>query len=296
MTSKVILITGCSTGFGNGAAKALASQGHIVYASMRGVESKNEKPASELKAFAGSQNVALRVIELDVTSDSAVESAVSTVIREAGRIDVVINNAGVMPQGPTEAFTVEQFRQNLDVNTVGPFRVARAVFPHMRKQGEGLLINVTSILGRLTLPSFGIYQAGKWALEALSESLRYEASAYGIDVVIVEPGPFETALTPNAPAPGDRARLEQIKDVQERFEQMMASFMATFANPEAPTDPKLCVDGIVELIAMPAGKRPIRTVVGIDFGVIEFNRLTDPIRRGALGALGLESTDEVKTT
>lgn len=245
---------------------------------MRGVDAKNEKPASELKAYADLQNVALRVIELDVTSDSSVETAVSTVIQEAGRIDVVINNAGVMPQGPTEAFTVEQFRQNLDVNTVGPFRVARAVFPQMRKQGEGLLINVTSILGRITLPSFGIYQAGKWALEALSESLRYEVSGCGIDVVIVEPGPFETELTPNAPAPGDRARLEQSKDVQERFEQMMAIFMSTFADPEAPTDPKLCVDGMVELIGMPAGKRPIRTVLGMDFGVNQNNRLTEPIR------------------
>lgn len=293
--SKVILITGCSTGFGNGVAKSLADQGHIVYASMRGVNTKNKKPASELRAYAESQNVALRVVELDVTSDSSVESAVSAVIQEAGRIDVAVNNAGVMPQGPTEAFTVEQFRQNLDVNTVGPFRVARAVFPHMRTQGEGLLINVTSILGRLALPSFGIYQAGKWALEALSESLRYEVSGCGIDVVLVEPGPFDTELTPNAPAPADRARLEQLKDVQERFEQMMAIFMATFANPEAPTDPKLCVDGIVQLIAMPAGKRPIRTVLGMDFGVNDFNRLTDPIRRGAIGALGLESMDELKT-
>ena len=296
MTSKVILVTGCSSGFGNGAAKALADQGHTVYASMRGVDAKNERSAAELRAYAASHSVALHVLELDVTSDSSVEEAVSTVIKNAGRIDVAINNAGVMSQGPTEAFTVEQFRQNLDVNSIGPFRVARAVFPHMRQQGEGLLINVTSILGRLTLPSFGIYQASKWALEALSESLRYEASGSGIDVVIVEPGPFNTELTPNAPAPGDTARLEQLKDVQESFEQMMAGFMETFANPEAPTDPKLCVDGILELIATPAGKRPIRTVLGMDFGVNEFNRLTDPIRRGAIGALGFESMDEVRTS
>ena len=263
---------------------------------MRGVDAKNERSAAELRAYAASHSVALHVLELDVTSDSSVEEAVSTVIKNAGRIDVAINNAGVMSQGPTEAFTVEQFRQNLDVNSIGPFRVAQAVFPHMRQQGEGLLINVTSILGRLTLPSFGIYQASKWALEALSESLRYEASGSGIDVVIVEPGPFNTELTPNAPAPGDTARLEQLKDVQESFEQMMAGFMETFANPEAPTDPKLCVDGILELIATPAGKRPIRTVLGMDFGVNEFNRLTDPIRRGAIGALGFESMDEVRTS
>ncbi len=283
MTSEVILITGCSTGFGNGAAKALADQGHTVYASMRGVDAKNEKPASELRAYANSQKAALHVLELDVTSDSSVETAVSTVIEEAGRIDVAINNAGVMPQGPTEAFTTEQFRQNLDVNTIGPFRVARAVFPQMRRQGEGLLINVTSIGGRIVLPSFGIYHASKWALEALSESLRYEVSGSGIDVVIVEPGPFNTELTPNAPAPGDAARLEQLKDVQESFEQMMAGFMEMFANPEGPTDPKLCVDGMLDLIATPAGKRPIRTVLGMDFGVNEFNRITDPIRRGHWG-------------
>ncbi len=252
---------------------------------MRGVDAKNEKPASELRAYANSQKAALHVLELDVTSDSSVETAVSTVIEEAGRIDVAINNAGVMPQGPTEAFTTEQFRQNLDVNTIGPFRVARAVFPQMRRQGEGLLINVTSIGGRIVLPSFGIYHASKWALEALSESLRYEVSGSGIDVVIVEPGPFNTELTPNAPAPGDAARLEQLKDVQESFEQMMAGFMEMFANPEGPTDPKLCVDGMLDLIATPAGKRPIRTVLGMDFGVNEFNRITDPIRRGAIGAL-----------
>jgi NAD(P)-dependent dehydrogenase (short-subunit alcohol dehydrogenase family) len=294
--SNVTLVTGCSSGFGFIAAKDLSRRGHVVYASMRAVEGKNKEPAEALRACASEESLQLYTLDLDVTSDDSVASAVGQVIDEQGRVDVVVNNAGVMPLGVTEAFTVDQFRDNLEVNLLGVFRLVREVTPHMRTQGQGLVVNVSTVVGRIALPFFGIYQAGKWGLEALSESLRYELSESGIDVVIVEPGPFSTDLVGNSPSPGDSARLAQNVKLNNTFLAMMADFKGNvFENPEAPVDPQILVDTMIELIEMDAGKRPVRTVAGLDFGVKEINRLTDPFRRQALGGMGLEHLESVAT-
>lgn len=294
MSSQVILITGCSTGFGYGLAKRLAEKGHTVFASMRRTTGKNEPRAAELASFAAEKKLRLGVLDLDVTSSDSVDRAVRHVLDHAGRIDVVVNNAGVMPHGATEAFSESELQHVLETNTVGPHRVARAVLPAMRAQRSGLIINVTSILGRICLPAFGIYQASKYALEALTESLRYEVSRDGVDVVIVEPGPFATELVPNAPKPADAARLAELSAVQRTYESMMAAFIGLFQDPTAPTDPEICVDGVVQLIETPAGQRPIRTVLGLDFGVRELNGATDAVRRGVLAGMGMTDLEGVK--
>jgi NAD(P)-dependent dehydrogenase (short-subunit alcohol dehydrogenase family) len=289
-----MLITGCSSGFGYIAAKQLAKRGHIVYASMRSAAENNAGPAAELRTFSDSEEVKLEVLDLDVTSERSVAASVKQVIDEQGRIDVAVNNAGVMPIGVTEAYTVDQFRENLDVNLLGVFRVVREVIPHMRRSGEGLIVNLSTVIGRVAIPFFGVYQAGKWGLEGLTETWRYELSGSGIDVVIVEPGPFATELVANSPAPADTERLAGIPELLDTLEGMMSTFQNNvFQNPQAPVDPQILVDAMIELIEMEPGTRPFRTVAGLDFGVKEINKLTECYRTQALEGLGLGHLDGV---
>src|SRR5262249_35003129 len=132
------------------------------------------------------------VVELDVSNDTSVDHAVEQVLVDAGRIDVLINNAGIASAGITEAFTADQAKMVFNTNIVGLLRTNRAVLPTMRARRNGLIINIGSILGRLTFPFFGIYGASKFAIEALTDSLRYEVSQLGIDVVLVQPSAYPT--------------------------------------------------------------------------------------------------------
>ena len=280
-------MTGSSSGFGLEGSKALALRGHTVFASMRGVHGRNGEVADSLTDFAETHDAELRVVELDVTDPGSVEAAVDGVLAESDGLDVLINNAGQMYLGVTEAFTPGELQRQLDVNVVGPFRLCRSVLPHMRDRGEGLIVNVSSTAGRVVVPFFGVYHASKWALEALSESLRYELAPLGVDVTILEPGPFTTNLFPSTPRPGDRDREEAYGPVRLEMNGVEEAFEATFDDPDAPTDPQLVVDAFVELVEAAPGERPLRTVVGIDFGVRELNAATEPFQEGVLEALGL---------
>ena len=173
---KKILITGCSSGFGYSSAKYLAEKGHHVYATMRNINGKNANPASELKDYSNSNGFKIEVLEMDVTSDESVNSAVAQI----PEVDVLINNAGLGFGGPIEAFSSAQCLAQLDLNIVGTFRVAKAVLPGMRSRNSGLIIQVSSIAGRGAFPGFGVYHASKWGLEGLSEAMRYELAPLGI--------------------------------------------------------------------------------------------------------------------
>jgi len=153
--AKTILITGASSGFGRDTAETLTREGHSVFASFRDSAGRNKSHAEAL------QSKGINVVELDVTNNDSVERAVSNVLSRAGRIDVVINNAGIASAGVSEAFTAEQVRDLFEVNVFGIQRVLRAVLPTLRKQRDGLVINVGSILGRVTFPFFGLYGASK---------------------------------------------------------------------------------------------------------------------------------------
>jgi len=177
--SKTILITGASTGFGRDTAETLARAGHTVYASMRDPQGKNREHAQAMS------KQGIQVVELDVSSDTSVNQAVKEVLARARRIYVLVNNAGVASAGVTEAFTPDQAKVVFNTNVVGLLRTVRSVLPAMRKQRDGLIINIGSILGRVTFPFFGIYGASKFAVEALTDSLRYEVSQLGIDVTLV---------------------------------------------------------------------------------------------------------------
>jgi NAD(P)-dependent dehydrogenase (short-subunit alcohol dehydrogenase family) len=201
----------------------------------------------------------------------------------------VVNNAGQMFVGLTEAFSADEMTRQLDINVVGTHRVSRAFLPEMRKQGRGLIVNVSSVAGRLAIPFFGVYHASKWAVEGYSAGLRTELASSGVDVVIVEPGPFTTELFPRSPKPEDGdGRGKTYPDVaHQTLEGMSGGFEGMFADPDTPTDPSVVVDSIIGLIEMPAGTRPLRTVLGVDFGVRDLNAAAEPIETAAIEALGL---------
>ncbi|TDI75212.1 MAG: SDR family oxidoreductase [Bacteroidetes bacterium] len=284
---KKILITGCSSGFGYNSAKYFAEKGQHVYATMRNINGKNTNPAAELKEFANSNDLKLEVIEMDVTSDESVNSAVAQI----PEVDVLINNAGMGFGGPIEAFSSAQFLAQLDLNIVGTFRVAKAVLPGMRSRSSGLIIQVSSIAGRGAFPGFGIYHASKWGLEGLSEAMRYELAPLGIDVVIVEPGPFSTNFFGNMiPATSDDIA-SAYKHVGEFFDGFGQQVQSMFEDENAPTDPMIVVKIFEDLINAPAGSRPLRTIAGLDFGFQALNDAVEPIRKAGLESMGLEGVD-----
>ncbi len=284
---KRILITGCSTGFGYESAKYLSKKGQYIYASMRNTTGKNSKVAAELKEYANLNNCNIEILDLDVTSDSSVLAAVSNI----SDLDVLINNAGIGYGGPVEAFSSKDILAQLDLNIVGPLRVAKAVLPKMRTRGSGLIIQVSSTAGRAAFPGFGIYNASKWGLEGVSEALRYELAPLGVDVVLVEPGPFETSFFNNMLGSSDPEIAHAYKHVGEFMEGFGGQVQNLYADENAPTDPMIVVKTYEDLINMPTGSRPLRTIAGLDFGFQALNDAVEPIRLSGLESMGLNGID-----
>ena len=284
---KKILITGCSSGFGYDSAKYLAKKGHYVYATMRNIKGKNAKAAEELKDFAKSEGLIIDVLEMDVTSDESVKSAVA----EIPEVDVLINNAGVGYGGALEAFSSNEVMAQLDLNIVGPMRVAKAVLPGMRAKKSGLIIQVSSTAGRAAFPGFGVYHASKWGLEGMSEAMRYELAPLGIDVVIVEPGPFSTNFFGSIVNAQNEEVALAYQHVGEFFEGFGNQVKNLFKDENAPTDPMIVVKIFENLIDTPKGSRPLRTIAGLDFGFQALNDATEPIRKTGLASMGIENWD-----
>lgn len=291
---KVSVVTGASSGLGRLLAERLARCGYAVHATMRDVLGRNRPHAMALAQLAAREHLPICVEEMDVTSDEQVARTVDGIMRDEGRIDLLVNNAGTMYGGVTEAFTPEEFREQLDVNVIGAFRASRAVLPVMRRQQSGLLVHVSSIAGRLGLPFFGLHCASKWALDALGESLRYELAPFGVDSVIVEPGPFHTRFFDRAKRPADHTRSAEYGPTAAISHTLFAAFDQLFATEPAATDPQQVVNAICTLIEMPAGQRPLRTVVGVDFGVRALNEATRTAGPAMLAGLGLPHLEDVE--
>lgn len=281
-----ILVTGTSSGFGKLTAETLARAGHRVFAGMRDPNGKNAGARDEMLAKGG----AIEVIDLDVTSDASVDAAVALMDGRAGGIDVVVNNAGIAGLGMIESFTVEQARAMYEVNVLGVHRLNRAVLPIMRRGNSGLLIHVTSTIGRFVLPYLAIYVSTKFALEALAEGYRYELAPSGMESVIVEPGTYPTKIATNMVAPADPARAEAYPALLPGLQGFQGMLEALGNNPNAP-NPQEVADAILRLVEMPAGKRPLRTIVDAQTGpLIEgLNRMTDQIQAQAFGGMGMSA-------
>jgi NAD(P)-dependent dehydrogenase (short-subunit alcohol dehydrogenase family) len=185
----VIFITGTSSGIGLATAVAFGRAGQDVYASMR-----NPNRAPELASIVAKEKLPIKLLPMDVDDDVSVGKTVAGVLADSGRIDVLVNNAGIAVTGPVEELALADFRRVMETNYFGALRCIQAVFPGMRERRSGHIINVSSIQGRMSVPSYAAYAASKWALEAASEALAQEAKSFGIKVSIVEPGMIATSV------------------------------------------------------------------------------------------------------
>ena len=186
---KVAVVTGSSSGIGHETALILARNNYLTYATMRNLDK-----GSGLKKIAAKENLEskIRFIQLDVTSDNSVKNAIQTISSEAGRIDVLVNNAGYGLTGAFEDLSIEEIKSQYETNVFGLIRVTQAVLPIMRKQRSGIIVNISSGAGRFGYPSGSAYVSTKFAVEGLTESMSYEVEPFGIRMVLVEPGVIKT--------------------------------------------------------------------------------------------------------
>jgi NAD(P)-dependent dehydrogenase (short-subunit alcohol dehydrogenase family) len=289
--NKIIVITGASSGFGALTARALARAGHTVYASMRGTTGRNAAQVAEAARYASEHGVDLRTVELDVASAESVERGVAAIMTEAGRIDVVIHNAGHMSFGPAEAFTPEQFAELYDINVLSTQRVNRAVLPHMRKRGAGLVVWVSSSSTRGgTPPYLSPYFAAKAAMDSLAVSYASELARWGIETSIIVPGAFTKGTNHfvHAGAPADVARAAEYNDgpyagVPEQALKGLASL------EPADADVLAVAEAIVRIVDTPFGKRPFRTHIDPSQDGAEIvNGVADRVRAEMFRRIGLE--------
>jgi NADP-dependent 3-hydroxy acid dehydrogenase YdfG len=268
-------------------AETFKRQGHRVFAGARDISGRNRAPAEALR----SQGV--EVVELDVTDDKSVDAGVAAVLAATGnRLDVLVNNAGIATAGVSEAFTSDQVRELYNTNVVGIHRVLRAALPALRAKADGLVVNVSSIVGRVNFPFFGLYNGTKFAVEAITEGYRYELSQLGVDVILVQPSAYPTNLFAAIRQPGDAARAASYGAVAQIPGKMFESFQAMFTAKDAP-NPHDVAKAVAGLIDAPKGTRPFRTVIGQSFGADTINAATAPIQEQALTALGLAHLDRV---
>ncbi len=275
--NKTVVITGSSSGFGYLTTLTLARKGYNVWATMRNSETKNSLKKEELLSIAKKENLKISVIDMNVNSDESVSNAIQSIVNVDGRIDYLINNAGYMFVGITEAYSIQQAKDQFETNFFGILRTTKAVAPFMRSQKEGLIINVTSLAGRLTFPYFGIYCASKHAVEAYSQAMRYELAPFGVEVSIVEPGPFGTNLLFTGPKEDDQEVFNAYGEHKDVPHAMLKNFESFYATDEA-LDPQLVADKITSLVEANKGTRVERVVAGIDYGVLDYNDKVAPIQ------------------
>lgn len=253
----VALITGCSSGFGLLSALHFARAGEAVVAGVRDLS--DGEPLSAARAAEG---LDLRVLALDVTDATSVERAVAQALEWHGRIDVLVNNAGYGLSGAVEETTDADARALFDTNLFGPLRLLRAVLPGMRAQHSGVVVQVSSIAGRVSAPFAGVYSATKFALEAVSESLHYELRPFGIRVAIIEPGTYATGFRHNRRAAGSSGDSSPYSAVRQRWEVAAAGLPGR----DQPGDPALVAAAVYD--AATRCDHPLRRLVGADAELI----------------------------
>ena len=284
--TRTILITGTSSGFGRETAERLARDGYRVFATMRDIAGRNRSHADALR----SQKIG--VVELDVTDDSSVDRAITSILAEAGKINVLVNNAGIASVGVTEAFTADQAKAIFDTNVIGLLRVTRAVLPSMRREREGLIINMGSVFGRVTFPFIGIYGASKMAIEALTDSIRLEVSQLGVEVVEVQSGAYPTSLYSSIQRPADDHITKSYGEVGQIPDAIYKTFTSMLQGKDAPK-PHDVAEAVAKLVGQAKGSRAPRTVVGTSFGADKINADVAPVQKAVVSGLGLGHLEEL---
>jgi NAD(P)-dependent dehydrogenase (short-subunit alcohol dehydrogenase family) len=288
-TPKVVLITGASSGFGAMTARALADAKHVVYAGMRNIGGRNARAAESARRYAVQRGVTLRPVEMDVSDQASVDAAVGAVLAEAGRVDVVIHNAGHMVLGPTEAFTPEQLAAVYDTNVLSTQRVNRAVLPALRARRDGLVIWVGSSSSRGgTPPYLGPYFAAKAAEDALAVSYAAELTRFGIETTIVVPGSFTSGTNhfANAGRPADEHIATAYETEYAGLMDEVGRKLAEMAPDDA--DPSEVPRQIVKVVDMQKGSRPFRVYVDpADDGAEDVFRVGDRVRQWFYQRIGL---------
>jgi NAD(P)-dependent dehydrogenase (short-subunit alcohol dehydrogenase family) len=268
----------------------LARVGHHVFASMRDLAAHGGKPVAEMEQLARDEKLALVPIALDVTSQSSADAAIARIVSEAGRLDVLVHNAGHMTFGPTEAFTPEQLAHVYDVNVVGTQRVNRAALPHLRKHGQALMLWVGSSSTRGGTPPFlAPYFAAKAGMDALAQSYALELSRFGIETTIIVPGAFTkgTRHFEHASQPDDGKRADVYWSGPYAGVDKQALVGLAALEP-ADADVQAVVQAIREIVDMPHGHRPFRVHVDPSSDGAEIvNAVADRVRAQLLERIGL---------
>jgi NAD(P)-dependent dehydrogenase (short-subunit alcohol dehydrogenase family) len=288
-SGEVVLITGTSSGFGRLIAETLARKGYRVFATMRNLKGRNAAVAREMAELGSRESLSLQTLELDVTDDISVESAVSKAVLQCGRLDVLVNNAGFGIVDLAETVTMAQAQRQFDTNFFGVLRMNRAVLPVMRRQGSGLLLHVSSGAGRLAIPGMGLYCASKFAMEALAETYRYELASLGIDSVVLEPGAYATPIMEKLERGEDPSRKTGYGEMADVPGKIQARIASSRANPQE------IADIVLQIMETPAGQRQLRYRVGPGGpGVQRINTLTDEVQAQLLEAFGVTELAKFK--
>jgi NAD(P)-dependent dehydrogenase (short-subunit alcohol dehydrogenase family) len=259
-----------------------------VFAALPDCFGVNVNAARNLQNVGVMKGYRLDVLEMDVADQNVVDRAVNSIVHRAGHVDAVVHASFLGAMGLAESFTAEQLKAVFDVNVFGVQRVNRAVLPHMRERRSGLLVHVSSVLGRFAMPNLAVYDASMFAVEALAEAYRYELSAVGVDSVIVEPGTFASELDRNSLLPEDQDRITDYGDNAD-LGQRVSVYEGVGADPTSPELHEV-VQAIVQLVEMLPGSRPLRTVIDREGGesIDELNALTDDISQRLLETMGQE--------
>jgi len=263
--SKVVLITGCSSGFGYLSAIKFAQNGWITYASVRNIQSEGSRKLTELSKELPS----LSILQIDVTNQEQINTAISQILSESQRIDVLVNNAGFGFLGPVENFTIEEIKEQFETNLYGQIRMIKAVIPSMREQRDGRILNISSITGLVSLPLYGVYSASKFALEAMIDILDFELHPFTINLFLIEPGRFSTQFSKSDKSP----KLSESDNIYSQLTKFLDRYGK--ASNKVPDNlkwlihPNRVAERIYKIASTPNYNK-FRNIIGVDAHILFF--------------------------
>jgi NAD(P)-dependent dehydrogenase (short-subunit alcohol dehydrogenase family) len=271
---KVAVVTGSSSGIGFETSLLLARSGFFTYATMRNLE--KSKAIIDLKH---KEKLPLEVLHLDVTDDTSVKEAIHQITNEQENIDVLVNNAGYALVSSFEEVSIEEFKEQFETNVFGVIRLMQAVLPVMRKKGDGTIVNISSVAGRMGFPITSAYVSSKFALEGLSESMAYEVEQFGIKVILIEPGVIKTNFDNNLKI-GKTVSIDHNSPYKEITRKRLSGFKPRFENGSPPLD---VAKIILKAIRSENSAQKLRYPVGDDaFKLIEIRKNTSDKEFGRL--------------